>query len=326
MATTLSAGTSTSGAVLSPDTSGVLQLQSGSTPTTAMTITSSQQVGIGTTSPSVELNVIGDIQLQRSTGVSDAAINFGSNTNNYIYSGNNSNVMAFAVNGSERARIDANGNLLVNSTSSAAGAKLFSTTSSNWAGMFQCGNGASALGATNTSGTSGYNAMVFFNNGTSFSQCGSINVSGSSTAYVTSSDPRLKTISGPVTPAAGVAFVNALKPVTGTWNTDGSAFTGFLTTDYETVDPAAVVGTANATQPVGNITDATGKVLQTGVPQPTTPVTGETWTQTGTAPIYQQMEYGSSAWCANMTAALQSALATIADMQTKLHAAGVAGF
>jgi hypothetical protein len=44
MATTLNAGTSTSGAAISADTTGILQLQSGSTPTTAVTIDASQVV------------------------------------------------------------------------------------------------------------------------------------------------------------------------------------------------------------------------------------------------------------------------------------------
>lgn len=42
MSTKLSAGTATSGAVVSSDTSGILELQSGSTPTTALTIDASQ--------------------------------------------------------------------------------------------------------------------------------------------------------------------------------------------------------------------------------------------------------------------------------------------
>ena len=42
MATTLNAGTATGGAAISADTSGILQLQSGSTPTTAVTIDASQ--------------------------------------------------------------------------------------------------------------------------------------------------------------------------------------------------------------------------------------------------------------------------------------------
>ena len=44
MSTTLAAGTATSGAALSSDTSGILVLQSGSTPTTAMTIGTNQVV------------------------------------------------------------------------------------------------------------------------------------------------------------------------------------------------------------------------------------------------------------------------------------------
>jgi len=48
MSTTLSAGTATSGAALSSDTSGILVLQSGSTPTTAITVDTSQNVTVNT--------------------------------------------------------------------------------------------------------------------------------------------------------------------------------------------------------------------------------------------------------------------------------------
>lgn len=49
MSTKLKAGTATSGAVIDADTTGILELQSGSTPTTAVTIDASQNVGIGIT-------------------------------------------------------------------------------------------------------------------------------------------------------------------------------------------------------------------------------------------------------------------------------------
>jgi len=42
MATTINAGTATSGAAISADTTGILQIQSGSTPTTAITIDATQ--------------------------------------------------------------------------------------------------------------------------------------------------------------------------------------------------------------------------------------------------------------------------------------------
>lgn len=80
-----------------------------------MRIDASGNVGIGTSSPATKLNVIGDLQLSRSATASDAAINFGSNANNYIYSGNSSNVMVFATNGTERARITSDGLFQFNS-------------------------------------------------------------------------------------------------------------------------------------------------------------------------------------------------------------------
>lgn len=51
MSTKLKAGTATSGAVIDADLDGILELQSGSTPTTAITVDASQRVGIGTASP-----------------------------------------------------------------------------------------------------------------------------------------------------------------------------------------------------------------------------------------------------------------------------------
>ena len=49
MATTLNAGTATNGAAISADTSGILAFQSGSTPTTAVTIDASQNASfVGT--------------------------------------------------------------------------------------------------------------------------------------------------------------------------------------------------------------------------------------------------------------------------------------
>jgi hypothetical protein len=80
MATTLNAGTATGGAAISADTTGILQLQSGSTPTTAVTIDTSQNVGIGTSSPSYKLDVRGTIGTNNNITVEDP-----SNTNTVGY-------------------------------------------------------------------------------------------------------------------------------------------------------------------------------------------------------------------------------------------------
>jgi len=56
MATTINAGNATSGAAISADTTGILQLQSGASKTTAITVDASQNVGIGTTTPATNLN------------------------------------------------------------------------------------------------------------------------------------------------------------------------------------------------------------------------------------------------------------------------------
>lgn len=66
MATTITAGNSTNGAAISSDNTGILELKTGSgAGTTAMTVNASQNVGIGTSSPSSDAIV-------RFVNVSDA--------------------------------------------------------------------------------------------------------------------------------------------------------------------------------------------------------------------------------------------------------------
>ncbi len=259
--------------------------------------------------------------------------------------------LVFQINSSEKMRLDTNGNLLVGTTSTSTGQTGFT--------VIGAGSNPTANIFKPSGSASGSAYYGFYYNG---SPVGSIAQSGTTgVAYNTTSDPRLKNITGPLTSASAIAFVNGLKPLVGTWKSDGSPFCGFLTTDYAQVDAGSVVGQADATQPVGtlsetiqlgDVTDATGKKLETSVPKPPTLASGDVWTPTttstqvigtnvpqpanlpanqtwaatGTAPVYQSMEYASPAWCANMTAALQSALSTISDMQALLKAAGVKGF
>jgi hypothetical protein len=121
MASIISAGT-TSGTALNMagDTSGVLQLATNGS-TTAVTVDTSQNVGIGTTSPSVKLHLKGAsfanaIRWEETGGSNnfyagpiDSSGNFGLDNNSA------SGYTRFVTNSLERMRIDSSGNLQFNS-------------------------------------------------------------------------------------------------------------------------------------------------------------------------------------------------------------------
>lgn len=151
---------------------------------------------------------------------------------------------------------------------------------------------------------------------------GSITLTTSATTYNTSSDPRQKNVTGPITSDEAKNFVMALQPKKGTWKSDGSVFQGFLSTEYALVDPSAVSGVAGATEIVGNIISAEGNIINSNVTEPPAdklPPGGE-WVQTEVKDIYQSLEYGSAAWCANMTAHAQYLQSTIDALLARVAA------
>jgi hypothetical protein len=191
-------------------------------------------------------------------------------------------------NGNPRGIFDGSGRFLFNTTSSllgSAGAQFVGNSTFTNAVLAQSYNGNNAFLCTNQSGTAQYNAFQFCNNGTTFSGTGSISISGSSTAYNTSSDYRLKENVQPMTGALDT--VAQLKPVTYDWIVDKSKGQGFIAHELQAVVPDCVTGEKDAV-------DAEGK------------------------PVYQGID--TSFLVATLTAAIQEQQALITTLQTQVAA------
>jgi hypothetical protein len=160
--------------------------------------------------------------------------------------------------GTTAMTVDTSQKVCVGTTASIAGGANFNAytpSTGGWAAWFSNGGNGSCIGISNGSGTSTYNAMVFYNNGTG-SQVGSIGVSGSATSFNTSSDYRLKENVAPMT--TGLATINALKPVTYDWISDNSQGEGFIAHELQEHIPLAVTGEKDAV-------DDEGKPIYQGV-------------------------------------------------------------
>lgn len=146
---------------------------------------------------------------------------------------------------------------------------------------------------------------------------GKITSNGTTTAYATSSDYRLKDVDGPLTGSGD--FIDALKPYVGRLKKSGVQAAFFLAHEYQLADPGAVRGEKDGEEEVGDLIDKNGVVVLSGRPSPgNAPLEdGKRWVSTGRAPAYQQMEYASPVWCANVTAELQALRKRCAALEAK---------
>lgn len=308
MSTILSAGTVSSGATLSSDTAGTLQIQTGSTPTTAITVDASQNVGVGATPTN---NTLGKTLQVGQAGalVAESGTNRWWLGNNWYYNGGDKyinagyatlysqqngthqwfNAPSGSANGgisfTQAMTLDASGNLLFATRSGAgnAGQLVMGTTQTPGSNSYLIVTASAAepypIGVKGTSSSQGM--MAFFDS--SNATVGSITKSGSSVAYNTSSDYRLKEDVKPMTGALNT--VAQLKPVTYKWKADGYDGQGFIAHELQAVVPECVTGEKDAV-------DAEGK------------------------PIYQGID--TSFLVATLTAAIQELKAEIDELKAKV--------
>jgi hypothetical protein len=224
---------------------------SDTTPSNTLVTTTGGNVGVGTSSPDAKLRVNGGgNSLQaRFSGVDNRGLaistftSVGTSDNGVTY---NAGVASDAQHvwqcgGTERARIDSSGNLLVGTTSNSTGARI-AVSGSGTGGAYLLRLASSATGGSTADGLE-----FVFGDGVAK---GSIRWNSTITAYNTSSDYRLKNTIAPMTGA--LAKVALLKPCTYKWNVDGSDGEGFIAHELAEVVPGCVTGEKDAVDADGN--------------------------------------------------------------------------
>ena len=136
-------------------------------------------------------------------------------------------------------------------------------------------------------GTSANDSIQFRNaNG----EVGTIRTSGSSTAYNTSSDYRLK--ENVTYDCEATSRLKQLKPARFNFKTDADLILdGFLAHEVSTIVPEAISGTKDETQDLGTIKNKDGDVIYEDVLETLTEKDeGQTWTKTKTKNVYQGID------------------------------------
>ena len=229
------------------------------------------------------------------------------------------------VGGTERWRTDTNGNFFVGATSitnMASGAAAnpgFYASGGTGAGCLvsQCNNNANFYMAK----ASGYSSGQFFSFNVNNVGVGSISTNGTTTAYNTSSDHRLKDDVQPLDEAEAEARIMAYEPCTWTWKIDGSYGKGFIAHKNQAIDPETATGEKDAVRRVGSIRLADYSLVAEGVEEPSdlTPYgEGASWSFVEEVPVYQGRD--DTKMIPDMVAMLQKMRRELSEAQAEIAA------
>lgn len=198
----------------------------------------SGNMGVGATSLSNKLTVIGSAYFSDAT-TTDVQITTASSLSTIGCATNTP--LAFKTNNTERARIDASGNLLV-------GITAVSDTPAHGVVIRDVSGTSGAVNVGHASGVvTGTAYMNFAYNGGGI---GSITQNGTTgVLYNIMSDARLKTVKGAV--SGHSERIDALLPVEYEWKADGAKARGFLAHQFQEVYPSSVTGSKDAVDDEG---------------------------------------------------------------------------
>jgi len=197
MSTILQAGNATSGALISSDTAGSLQIQTGSSPTTAITVDTSQNVIVGATSPTSGNRIVNTNTYDGNNGYSGsrtatvlanstvrASSQADSGNGQLIFGTETAHNLNFITNNVGRMIVDTSGNLLVGTSTA--------SYSSSGRGVVEVNGSSESLigfkiGGGTTNATYQYNTSSSFETSVTGSRFAVWTINGSERMRITSS-------------------------------------------------------------------------------------------------------------------------------------------